>query len=667
LSKVEYNVAIGNNFIVQNKYDSALIYFEKALSFPYLSKSNTFSKNASKEAKQYFKLYKKYLNKNDTIILSYIENWRRNESKNQWEFNRAVGDFYLEKNLDSATSYYFKCIVSCPFEINMEWRSEILWNLSNRCQDIENFIGAYVFSHLIPSQNWLTPKIYEADALLNIGEVNKSIIKLHELDSMIQSGTKYNGWDLYNLAYLFHENQLFTKALFYYEKYANEGKIEKHDLKEVEYLISNVYYECGNYYRSLGILLVLHDFYQNPKNAINSKIDLIELKYEIASTYSSVGDFEKSQYYLAEYRKSIDSVQFPKDYWRAINLMGNNYMDFGKYRNAVESYEYAIGFYNKYVIGDTKSGALDLSINYSGISNAYQEMGNFDAAIQIDELNRRIIADNYPKNSPEYINSLIALSTSYFYSGNSESSLIYLKEIDSLLLSTLSIDPLVLATIENNRIISFLEKKDFKSALKSMDKSIDYLKESQGNSFTPNVIVRIMNKADIFNEMGDKDSAIYYCRKGVELSRGLYEDQHPDLNYRTSLLARYLLDNEELDEAYALYSKVYDNFILEIYQSFTWLNYLERELFWEDKNQFCNDINNLAYKVSDQLQGSFKLSYNANLISKSLLLETSRELDQAVSQSSDEEMKAQFTENAKRRLFQQRSNGTLQSSSRFLR
>jgi hypothetical protein len=644
LSKVEYNVAIGNNFIVQNQYDSALIYFEKALSFPYLSKSNTFSKNASKEAKQYFKLYKKYLNKNDTIILSYIENWRRNESKNQWEFNRAVGDFYLEKNLDSATSYYFKCIVSCPFEINMEWRSEILWNLSNRCQDIENFIGAYVFSHLIPSQNWLTPKIYEADALLNIGEVNKSIIKLHELDSMIQSGTKYNGWDLYNLAYLFHENQLFTKALFYYEKYANEGKIEKHDLKEVEYLISNVYYECGNYYRSLGILLVLHDFYQNPKNAINSKIDLIELKYEIASTYSSVGDFEKSQYYLAEYRKSIDSVQFPKDYWRAINLLGNNYMDFGKYKNAIQTYEYAIEFYKKNVKTDSKSMALDLSINYSGISNAYQEMGNFDAAIQIDELNSRIIADNYPKNSSEYINSLIALSTSYFYSGNSELSLIYLKEIDSLLLSTLSIDPLMLATIENNRIISFLEKKDFKSALKSIDKSIGYLEDSQGNSFTPNVIVRIMNKADIFNEMGYKDSAIYYCRKGVELSRGLYEDRHPDLNYRTSLLARYLLDNEELYEAYALYSKVYDNFILEIYQSFTWLNYLERELFWEDKNQFCNDINNLAYKASDQLQGTFKLSYNANLISKSLLLETSRELDQAVSQSSDEEMKAQFTE-----------------------
>ena len=153
----------------------------------------------------------------------------------------------------------------------------MLWNLVNEYQESENFGGVYVFSSLIPPQNWLTPKLYEANALLKLGLNYESIRKLNEIDSLIQDGAKYDGWDLYNLAYLFHENQLLSKAIFYYEKYADEGKLGTHDLKEVEYMISNVFEESGNYDKSLEVLLSINEFYQKPKNANHSKVDLTRI------------------------------------------------------------------------------------------------------------------------------------------------------------------------------------------------------------------------------------------------------------------------------------------------------------------------------------------------------------------------------------------------------
>jgi len=660
LSIVEYYVAVGNYFIDQGKYDSSLIYLERAISFSDLSKPNAISKNDSKEAKQYFKLYKKYLNINDTIILSFIENWRRNESKNQWEFNRAVGDFYLEKNLDSATRYYFKSIVCCPIELKMKWRSETLWNLVNRCEDKENYTGVYVFSHLIPSQNWLSPKLYESNAMLKLGLNDDCIKKLNEIDSMIDRGIQYYSMDLYNLAYLFEENNFLSKALFYYEKYSKEGKLDEHELKEVSYLISNVYYKQGFYNRSLEVMLSINDFYHTPKLVKKSKIDLIELKYEIASAFSTIGNFEQSQFYLGEYKKSIDSIQFPKDYWRAINLMGNNYMDFGKYKNAMRTYEYAIDFYKKNVMADAKSMALDLSINFTGISNAYAELGNFNDAIRIDELNRRIIQENFPINSRHYIKCLVGLSTDHFYAGNSDSSLFYLYSIDSLLPFTNSVDPLLLSTIENNRIIFYTDKKDFASALKSMDKSIEFLNQAQGNVITPNVVSRILNKASIFEEIGELDSAIFYCLQGVKLSKEFFEEKHPELNYRVSLLADYYRQAGQYENSYNNFSLVYKNYLEQISQNFAWLGNQEKGLFWEDKIKFFNDLNILACKAYHEINNTTALSYNANLISKSLLLETSRELDNAISESSDEQLKSQFVEmNQLRRVYSKmRSEGS---------
>jgi hypothetical protein len=55
-------------------------------------------------------------------------------------------------------------------------------------------------------------------------------------------------------------------------------------------------------------------------------------------------------------------------------------------------------------------------------------------------------------------------------------------------------------------------------------------------------------------------------------------------------------------------------------------------------------MNSFSVSAVDSVLSCTELSYNANIISKSLLLESSRELDQAIAQSSDEALKAQFSE-----------------------
>ena len=76
--------------------------------------------------------------------------------------------------------------------------------------------------------------------------------------------------------------------------------------------------------------------------------------------------------------------------------------------------------------------------------------------------------------------------------------------------------------------------------------------------------------------------------------------------------------------------------------NFSWLSAQEKQAYWQQEKYFYDNMNSFSVSAVDSLPSSTELSYNASLISKSLLLETSRELNQAIAQSSDEEMKTQF-------------------------
>jgi hypothetical protein len=102
--------------------------------------------------------------------------------------------------------------------------------------------------------------------------------------------------------------------------------------------------------------------------------------------------------------------------------------------------------------------------------------------------------------------------------------------------------------------------------------------------------------------------------------------------------------NRKYQESYIIVNESFNNEIREVSDNFHYLSFYGRSNYWYSKNWMIDFIHQMTVLSYGKESNLVTLSYNVNLLSKSLLLETSRELDQAIAQSSDEEMKAQFTE-----------------------
>ena len=109
-------------------------------------------------------------------------------------------------------------------------------------------------------------------------------------------------------------------------------------------------------------------------------------------------------------------------------------------------------------------------------------------------------------------------------------------------------------------------------------------------------------------------------------------------------LAYGYLKNQNLRDASAIAVDAYKLELQDLTEGFYFYSANERRNFLKSKIWYFDFINELTLKSNGSITSLNNLSYNANLLLKSLLLETSRELDQAIANSSDQEMKAQFAE-----------------------
>lgn len=99
---------------------------------------------------------------------------------------------------------------------------------------------------------------------------------------------------------------------------------------------------------------------------------------------------------------------------------------------------------------------------------------------------------------------------------------------------------------------------------------------------------------------------------------------------------------------------------INLFQNFSSLSSNEKKLFWYDNHFYYDYLNYFSSKSFLVNSKVTSLNYNNILFNKSLLLETSLELDQAISNSSDKLLKSQFNDMKKLRILvsKMQSEGT---------
>lgn len=155
-------------------------------------------------------------------------------------------------------------------------------------------------------------------------------------------------------------------------------------------------------------------------------------------------------------------------------------------------------------------------------------------------------------------------------------------------------------------------------------------------------------KSSILNSLAITYQSLGLNKKAIDILQQLYdlESKYLEKVNKTTILnlaSTYEKDNQFIT-AEKYYSLAFSELKNKINSNFLFLSNLEKSSYWNQESWLFNSLNNYNSKAYQTFYKSSQLAFNSNLISKSLLLETSRELDQAISNSSDKIIKSQFDE-----------------------
>jgi tetratricopeptide (TPR) repeat protein len=195
----------------------------------------------------------------------------------------------------------------------------------------------------------------------------------------------------------------------------------------------------------------------------------------------------------------------------------------------------------------------------------------------------------------------------------------------------------------NNLGVLYYEMGDYKAAEPDYKQALEIRKKTLGEEH-PDVALSLFNFGNLYSDMGDYKAAEPYYKQALDIRKKTLGEEHPDYALSLFNFGNLYKNMGDFKIAEPYLNRAIKVKINNLSLNFSWLSAQEKQAYWQLEKDFYNNMNSFSVSAVDSVLSCTELSYNGNLISKSLLLETSRELDQAVSQSSDEEMKAQFTE-----------------------
>jgi tetratricopeptide (TPR) repeat protein len=148
----------------------------------------------------------------------------------------------------------------------------------------------------------------------------------------------------------------------------------------------------------------------------------------------------------------------------------------------------------------------------------------------------------------------------------------------------------------------------------------------------------------LYYNMGNYKNAEPHYLESLGIYKMKFNEFHPYIAVNQNNLGDLYSAIGEFNIAEQYYKESFKIKLENINSDFSWLSANEKIAYWNQENKFFFDLGYFSYKAWKELNSVTELTYNASLVSKSLLLETSRELEQAISNSSDEVMKNQFKE-----------------------
>ena len=155
-------------------------------------------------------------------------------------------------------------------------------------------------------------------------------------------------------------------------------------------------------------------------------------------------------------------------------------------------------------------------------------------------------------------------------------------------------------------------------------------------------------KLSILNSLALTYGSLELNKKAIDKLQLLYdlENKYLEKVNKTTILnlAFFYEKDNQFVRAEKYYSLAFSDLIEKVSSNFLFLSNLEKSSYFKKENWLFNDLNSYSAKAYQTIPKSLKLSFNANLVSKCILLDASREVDEAIINSTEKKVKLQFEE-----------------------
>ncbi len=357
--------------------------------------------------------------------------------------------------------------------------------------------------------------------------------------------------------------------------------------------------------------------------------------HNIGNSYYGLRDYANAEkYYLKAARiKTVGENDY--DYATTIVMLANLYGDLGQNETAMKYYESAAK-----IIGATEDRQDTYANVLSNMGTLYSALGNYTKALEKYNEAKNILENLGMEKTITYTNTLINIASAHFFMADYDKSLEIDKKVAEITKNEMGESSIEYATAVNNIGTIYMKKAEYTTALEYLRKAAKIRKEILGE----NNIEYAKSLNNIGNTLllkGETKASADTLTKAYKIAETVFGKGHNGTTDYLQNIANCYMKSGDYKTAHTYLRKSIEIGSRSLRENFSFLSSRERELYWQNNLEMYRAIiENTSHIATDT--SAARCSYNAELVTKGLLLTSEIEFNKLIAESKDSKLIAEF-------------------------
>jgi tetratricopeptide (TPR) repeat protein len=403
--------------------------------------------------------------------------------------------------------------------------------------------------------------------------------------------------------------------------------------------LAMLYYRMGEYENALPLYL---EALEIQKKALGKEHpEYMTSLSNLAMLYQDIGQYEKALPLFLE-SLEIREQKLGKDhpdYAISLNNLAMLYYRMGEYENALNLYLEALEIQEK-ALGKEHPASIT---NMSNIAMLYLDMGQYEKALPLLLEILEIREQKLGKEHPDYATSLNNLAMMYRRMGEYENALpLYLKALE-INEKVLGKEHSASITNMSNLAILYQSMGQYKKALPLLLESLEISEQKLGKEHLA-YVMSLHDLALLYSKMGQYKKSLPLYLEALEINQKLLGKEHPNQATYLFNLARLYSKMGFYEKALPFIQQSIENRLFNISQNFGFLSENEKIQYLATMSYEFDIFKSFFKDYSPENPSVAADSWNLELATKGMILQSGIQMRQAIQNSGDEKAIIKYDE-----------------------